>query len=480
MVRQPLAHPRLIPSIEQLLQRTHIRDLETRYGRNMILEVLREEVEIFRRKLATTSQKQEIQNISITDSEQVAEHIEQSLEDRLHHTFNRTLRTVINATGVIVHTNLGRAPLTVKAAHRIVEIATGYSNLEYNLEAGNRGARHVHSEALLCSLTGAQAALVVNNNAAAVLIMLSALAKGREVIVSRGELVEIGGGFRIPDMMLQSGAKIREVGTTNKTRVADYAAAINERSSMILRVHPSNFRIEGFTERPTLEALISIGRQFKLPVCEDLGSGNLLSYGYGKEIKNHAFLIEEPSVRSSINIGADVVCFSGDKLLGGPQAGIMVGRHEMLAQISKHPLMRALRVDKITYAALDATLLEYARGHAPTAIPVLQMINIPASNIENRARDISKQLQTSPRLKIAIINGLSTIGGGSSPGIKIPSRLLSVSTDTLRPNELEARLRHYNPPIIARIEHDQVLLDLRTVLPEQDQTLVEALTSLNG
>ena len=352
----------------------------------------------------------------------------------------------------------------------------GYSNLEYDLDEGRRSARDVHAETLLGRLTGAEAAVVVNNNAAAVLIMLSALATGGEVIISRGELVEIGGGFRIPDVMLQSGALLREVGTTNKTRAADYAAAIGERSALILRVHPSNFRIEGFTERPELEELVTLGRRFKVPVAEDLGSGNFMDWGLG--VGGRGSGVDEPVVRSSVDTGADVVCFSGDKLLGGPQAGIIVGRRDILGRIRTHPLMRALRVDKMTYAALEATLLEYARGRAHRTVPVASMIALSAAQIEDRARTVAERLRASTRVQVEIIDGVSTIGGGSAPGSEIPTRLLSVSVGTERPDALEARLRHSDPPIIGRIEHDRLLLDLRTVLPEQDQALTDALLEL--
>ena len=486
----PVVHFRLIPSIEQLRQREHVRALEARYGREAIVEALREEAAALRQRLTAWPAASGTPDASIVDTEQAAEQIERALQDRLRHAFESPLRSVINATGVIVHTNLGRAPLAASAAHRVAEIATGYSNLEYDLEAGRRGARDVHAEALLCRLTGAEAALVFNNNAAAVLIMLSALAAGREVIISRGELVEIGGGFRIPDVMLQSGALLREVGTTNKTRAADYSAAISERSAVILRIHPSNFRIDGFTERPALKDLVSIGHRFKVPVCEDLGSGNLLDWrpqarGRGPEAGGQGpgagalgSGMDEPLVRSSIDTGAGVVCFSGDKLLGGPQAGIIVGRRDLLGPIRKHPLMRALRVDKMTYAALDATLLEYARGRATETVPVARMLSLSAADIERRARAVAEPLQTSTRVRAAIVDGVSTIGGGSAPGAAIPTRLLSVSVGTERPDTLEARLRRYTPPIIARIEHDRLLLDLRTVLPEQDQVLAEALLTL--
>ena len=459
---------RFIPSIDQLRQRAPVRALEARYGRVATVEALREEANALRQRLASGEPGSEAR-ASIVDTEQAADQIERGLEHRLRHAFERPLRPVINATGVIVHTNLGRAPLAASAARRVAEIAQGYSNLEYDLDEGRRSARDVHAEALLGRLTGAEAAVVVNNNAAAVLIMLSALATGREVIISRGELVEIGGGFRIPDVMLQSGALLREVGTTNKTRVADYAAAIGERSALILRVHPSNFRIEGFTERPELEDLVTLGRRFKVPVAEDLGSGNFMDWGAG---------VDEPVVRSSIDTGADVVCFSGDKLLGGPQAGIIVGRRDILGRIQTHPLMRALRVDKMTYAALEATLLEYARGRAHETVPVASMIALSAAQIEDRARRVAERLRASTRVQVEIIDGVSTIGGGSAPGSKIPTRLLSVSVGAERPDALEARLRHSAPPIIGRIEHDRLLLDLRTVLPEQDQALTDALLEL--
>ena len=466
---------RFIPSIEQLRQRGPVRALEARYGRAATVEALREEAAALRQQLASGDPGPEAR-ASIVDAEEAAGRIERGLEHRLRQAFERPLRPVINATGVIVHTNLGRAPLAASAARRVAEIATAYSNLEYDLDEGRRSARDVHAETLLGRLTGAEAAVVVNNNAAAVLITLSALATGREVIISRGELVEIGGGFRIPDVMLQSGALLREVGTTNKTRAADYAAAIGERSALILRVHPSNFRIEGFTERPELEELVTLGRRFKVPVAEDLGSGNLMDWGLG--VGSRGSGVDEPVVRSSVDTGADVVCFSGDKLLGGPQAGIIVGRRDIVSRIRTHRLMRALRVDKMTYAALETTLLEYARGRAHQTVPVASMIALSAAQIEDRARTVAERLRASTRVQVEIIDGVSTIGGGSAPGSEIPTRLLSVSVGTERPDALEARLRHSDPPIIGRIEHDRLLLDLRTVLPEQDQALTDALVEL--
>ena len=339
----------------------------------------------------------------------VADRILDGAEARLERLFRSRLRSVINATGVILHTNLGRAPLAASALERIAEIGAGYASLEYDLARGARGRRDVHAEPLLCHLAGpnAQAAIVVNNNAAAVLLMLSALAQGREVIISRGELIEIGGGFRVPDVMRQSGATLREVGTTNRTRAADYAAAINDRTALILRVHPSNFVIEGFSARPTLEELTAIGRQFNVPVAEDLGSG-FFEGAAGRRVR-------QPTRRRTHGAG-ESACgrrrgrFSGDKLFGGPQAGIIAGRRDLVDAMRHHPLMRALRVDKLTYAALEATLVEHARGRAAETVPVIRMLAMKVDEIGARAAGIARQLTEA---RVDIIDGFSAIGGGS-------------------------------------------------------------------
>ena len=300
--------------------------------------------------------------------------------------------------------------------------------------------------------------------------MLTALASGHEVIVSRGELVEIGGGFRIPDVLAQSGACLREVGTTNRTRATDYASAINNRTGLLLRVHPSNFRIEGFAERPSLESLVAVGQQFGVPVVEDLGSGHLMS---------HDELSTEPTVRSSIETGVDVVCFSGDKLLGGPQAGVIVGREPMLEKVRNHALLRALRADKLTYAALNATLREYALGRAADAIPVIRMIKARPDEIERRARAAVATI-TSSTIKMEIIDGVSTVGGGSAPGSELATRLRVLTSSTISAEGFAAALRRLAPPVIGRIEQGRVVLDLRTVLPEQDEALASALGGLTG
>jgi L-seryl-tRNA(Ser) seleniumtransferase len=450
-----------IPSIEQLRQRPALRALEEEYGRAAIVTALREEASSVRSAAAAGREV----------PEDVAEAIVRAVPERLAALRAPSLRPVINATGVIVHTNLGRAPLSDTAIRRVTAIASGYSNLEYDLTAGGRGKRDVHAGRLIPSLTGAESAVVVNNNAAATLLALAALAAGREVVVSRGELVEIGGGFRVPDVMSQSGAILREVGTTNRTRVADYAAAVSDRTALILRVHPSNFRIEGFVERPRLADLVAVGRKLGVPVVEDQGSGYLNSDAAAPGLG------EEPSVQESIADGADLVMFSGDKLLGGPQAGIIAGREPLIAIIRQHPLMRALRADKMTYAALEATLQEYAAGRAPHSVPVARMLTLTEADIGARAARIIEQVGAASIALVAVA-GSSTVGGGSAPGSTLPTRLLAVTHPALSATALEARLRGWNPPIVARIEHDRLVLDLRTVLPEQDDTVAKALSAL--
>ena len=457
----------VIPSIEQLRQRDAVRRLETRFGRAAVVAALRAEAQSVRARLTDAAEP-------AADREAIARRIESSLARQLPAALSPSLRPVINATGVIVHTNLGRAPLGRPAVERLAAVA-GYANLEYDLDRGGRGSRGVHARALLRRLTGAEDAAVVNNNAAAVLLAVTALAAGREVLISRGELVEIGGGFRIPDVLRQSGALLREVGTTNRTRVADYAAAIGDRSALILRVHPSNFRIEGFTERPPLAALTALGRQFNVPIVEDLGSGNLLDRSAaGDGLRGW----DEPSVGASVKAGVAVCCFSGDKLLGGPQAGILVGRREHLQPIRRHPLTRALRADKLAYAALEATLLEHATGRAGRSVPVLAMIGATVDGLDARARRLAAGLTDAAGLSLAVGTGESTIGGGTTPGLTLPSRVLRVRLDGCSADGLEARLRGAAPPVIARIERDEVVLDLRTVQPGEDDTLAAVLARI--
>ena len=472
----------VIPSIEQLRQRPAVRALEARFGAAATVGALRAAAAEARRALASGA-----------DAEVVGA-IEQAAATQLAAAFRPSLALVINATGVVIHTNLGRAPLSAAAIERVADVARGYSSLEYDVDRGVRGRRDVHAEGLICRLTGAEAAVVVNNNAAATMIVLAALAAGREVIVSRGELVEIGGGFRVPDVMAQSGATLREVGTTNKTRAADYAAAITEKTALILRVHPSNFTIEGFTERPHLAELVAIGKKFNIPVAEDLGSGNVSDTGSGTASDTgsdtvsdtgsgtvsdtRSDTVSDPTVGATIAAGVDVCCFSGDKLLGGPQAGIIVGRQAPIDRIRKHPLMRALRVDKMTYAALEATLAEYVAGRARTTVPVQRMLTMTAAEIRVRADAVANAIRGNHGWRADVVKGASAVGGGSAPGVELPTWLVAIDKAGTTPDSLEAALRRQTPPIIARIERDRLLLDLRTVLPEQDSALVACIARL--
>jgi len=442
---------RIIPSIDILRKREGVRALEAAFGAEAAVEALRSGADAVRARLAAGE-----------DVADAADTIESMTRTALQGRARGSLRPVINATGVVIHTNLGRAPLADAAIERVTSLARGYSNLEYDLEKGARGSRTVHAESLITSITGAEAALVVNNNAAAIMLILAGLAAGREVVISRGELVEIGGGFRIPDVMRQSGALLREVGTTNRTRVTDYLASVSAATAMFLRVHPSNFRIEGFTERPALADLVGLARETNVPIVEDIGSGCLA-----------ADLAGEPSVQASIAAGVDLVCFSGDKLLGGPQCGIIAGRAALINKLRTHPLMRALRADKITFAMLEATLSEYRAGRAASTIPVQRMLHLSAEEIETRAQVLAETLAASG-WRVALVSGSSAVGGGSAPGLELPTVLLSIAKDGESADATERWLRSLDPPVIARIERDLVVLDLRTVLPDQD----EALTSL--
>lgn len=448
-----------IPSIEQLRQREAMGSLESEYGHAALVTALRVEVSALRERL------------SLGDtSEDVVGTIELAVRARLKAMVEPSLRAVINATGVVVHTNLGRAPLCEAAVARVASLAAGYTNLEYDVTAGCRGRREIHAERLLCHLTGAQAAVIVNNNAAAALISLTALAAGREVVISRGELVEIGGGFRVPDVLAQSGAMLREVGTTNRTRVDDYAAAISERTALILRVHPSNFRIEGFTERPSLHSLVALGQRFSIPVADDIGSG------YLNEPLPAGILRDEPSVIGSVRAGVDLVMFSGDKLLGGPQAGVLVGNEDCVRHVRRHPLMRALRVGKMTYAALEATLGEYACGRADDTVPVARMIALSIDAIGKRA-DVVQVALSRAGLDVEVTGGYSTVGGGSAPGTALPTRLVRLHHASLSADELQTALRRQPVPVISRIEDGRVILDLRTVQPGQDEQLIHMVSA---
>ena len=364
------------------------------------------------------------------------------------------LRRTINATGVIVHTNLGRAPLASIALERVSAVASGYSNLEYDLGEGGRGSRQDHVAPILRRLTGAEAALVVNNNAAAVLLALAALAEGREVLVSRGELIEIGDGFRIPDVLARSGARLREVGTTNRTRAADYERGIGPETALLLRVHQSNFRVVGFTEQPRLEELVRVGRAHGLPVVDDLGSGVLVE------------LEDEPSARDALAAGADLVCFSADKLLGGPQAGIVVGRGELVERLRRHPLQRAMRADKLTLAALEATLALYLDPERAAAeIPVLRMLAEPAEAVRARANRLAELVDGE------VEETLGRVGGGALPLAELPSFACAVE------EELAELLRHANPPVVAVVRDGRCLLDCRTIAEAEVDAVARSISA---
>ena len=407
-----------------------------------------------------------------------------AVERHLRQSLSYSLIPLINATGVILHTNLGRAPLAVAALDHVRDTAGAYSNLEFDAATGERGKRDIHVDRLFKQLVaedrGASAqstavsTIVVNNNAAAVLLALNSLAEGGEVIVSRGELVEIGGSFRIPDVMSKSQAALREVGTTNRTRIADYESAINERTRLLLRVHRSNFEITGFTEQPGLDELVALARRRNLPLMEDLGSGALIDL-------RSVGINGEPSVLDSLRAGVDIVTYSGDKLLGGPQAGVISGRADLVARMRSNSLFRALRVDKLTYAALEATLLAYVkRDH--DAVPVLRMMRLSKDEIERRAEAVVSAVESarvkSALLTLALVDGESVIGGGAAPSAVLPTRLIALTHANLGADDLNNRLRAATPPVIARVEDGRVLLDLRTVFPGQDAILATALSSL--
>jgi L-seryl-tRNA(Ser) seleniumtransferase len=386
------------------------------------------------------------------------------IEQRLQNWTMPTLRPVLNASGVVLHTNLGRAPLSQAALRAISLVSMGYSNLEYDLETGRRGSRAVHAEALLQRITGAEAALVVNNNAAAVLLALIALARRKVVVVARSQLVEIGGGFRVPDIMKQSGARLLEVGTTNRVHVSDLENALESNPALFLRAHRSNFAILGFTSEPTLEEMAGVAHKAGIPLIDDLGSGSLLDtarYGLG----------HEPTVQESLAAGADLVCFSGDKLLGGPQAGILAGRAELVAKCKKHPLARALRADKLCLAALSATLLHYLKDEAEQAIPVWRMISATTESLRERVQEWAARLGQGE-----VVTGESTVGGGSLPGETLPTCLLALSVKN--PNRLLARLRQSVPPVIARLADERLVCDARTILPEQEDEFLRILGSV--
>lgn len=440
-----------LPSVDRLLAGADA--LIARYGRDAVTDALRDEVNAARAAL-----------IDGSDADTVPDALLARAADALAALYAPTLRPVINATGVIIHTNLGRAPLSDAALQAMFDAAQGYSTLEFDLENGKRGSRTVHAEALIRQVTGAEAALVVNNNAAATVLMLAALAQGRQVIVSRGQLVEIGGGFRVPDIMRQSGAALIEVGTTNRTRARDYEAAVTPETAMLLRVHSSNFKQIGFTEETPLAEMHAIAARHGIVLADDLGSGALIDTAlYG--------LDHEPTVQESLAAGVDVVAFSGDKLLGGPQAGILAGKRAIIEVLKRHPLARAIRADKLCLAALTATLEHYRAGDALEKVPVWRMIASPLDALRETAVHWRDSLPA--YVKAAVIDGESTVGGGSLPGATLPTALLAL--DVPAPDAFMARLRATPTPVIARILNDRVVFDPRTVFQHQHAALLEAI-----
>ncbi len=475
---------RKLPSVDELLHHPELAVLAAGEGLASVTDAARAVLTRLRAEIAAARLDADTLDLALSG-------ISAAVERQVRQSLRYSLRPVINATGVILHTNLGRAPLAASALEHIRNASSAYSNLEFDTETGERGKRDVHVDRLFRKLLGSAHAeaglrpaqtgqspvstqsvvstIVVNNNAAAVLLALNTLAEGGEVIVSRGELVEIGGSFRIPDVMSKSNAALREVGTTNRTRVADYERAINDKTRMLLRVHRSNFQITGFTEQPAIEELVALAQRRNIPLMEDLGSGALFDL-------RSIGVSGEPGVLDSLRAGADVVSYSGDKLLGGPQAGILSGRSDLIARMRANSLFRALRVDKLTYAALEATLLAYLK-HDHDAIPALRMMHLSKEEIGLRAEAVATTARSSG-LSIEIIDGESVIGGGAAPSAVLPTRLLAVTREGLSADEISARLRSSEPPIIARVEEGRVLLDLRTVFPEQEQNVIAALRAL--
>jgi L-seryl-tRNA(Ser) seleniumtransferase len=456
---------RRLPSVDELLLRPRVAALCATLERGYAVESVRGVLAQIRLEITSGELSDE------TAIEPAA--LEQRVVSQVEAELAPSLQPVINASGVILHTNLGRAPLASAVIAELQRSSTHYSNLEYDLSAGARGKRDVHLSRLIERLTGAEAAIVVNNCAAAVLVTLAALARGGEVIVSRGELIEIGDGFRIPEIMEQSGAALREVGTTNRTRIADFENTINDRTRLLLRVHPSNFTVTGFTEKPEVAELIALGARRGLPVVEDLGSGCLVDLSPAG--------IHEPTARESVAAGFSLVLFSGDKLLGGPQAGIIAGKKELVAKVRRHPLFRALRVDKLTITAMESTLRAYLRA-AWDEIPTQRMIRATPESLAARSSELAEALRArldSRNARIDLVEGLSLVGGGSTPAQSLPTKLLRLTSSCFSAAQLEARLRKGScgVPVIARIEEDRLLIDLRTVFPEQEAVLAESLLS---
>ncbi len=456
---------RRLPSIGKLINQDEFRVLAEDYSRELVIQ-------------ATTALLDELRS-RLSSGQLTATELDRRLGDlcdrvrrKLESSLSPSLRPVVNATGVVVFTNAGRAPIAEQALKDLVLTAGRYSNLEYDLANGTRGHRDIHFESRVVRLLGCEAATVCNNAAAALLLILNALATGKKVLVSRGELIEIGGSFRLPAIMEKSGAILKEVGTTNKTKARDYADAIDDDTALILRVHPSNYQIVGFTVRPRLDELVEVARSRGIPLVHDAGSGYLFRTGLPA-------LEQEPVISESLAAGSDLICFSGDKLLGGPQAGLILGRKSLVGQIRKNPLMRAMRVDKLIYSALELTLKEYELGRFQDTLPVWRFLSLPVEVIRRRAEALVEGI-SSRHLAAELCEGFSLTGGGSAPEERIPTCLIALRSSAFSANELELHLRRFRTPILARIEDDRVLIDLRTVFPEQEELIVEALLEIGS
>lgn len=453
-----------IPSVDELLREKELERLASVYPRTAIVEGIREYLKEYRKHIMALEKEEDLSAVDNSD-------IVKGIAEKVHEMMRSNLINVINATGVVLHTNLGRSPLSSKLKDTLWNIAAKYSNLEMDLESGGRGSRHSHVEELICRITGAQAAMVVNNNAAAVMLVLSTMAKGMEVVVSRGQLVEIGGSFRVPDVMEQSGASLVEVGTTNKTHLSDYEKAVNENTAALMKVHTSNYRILGFTSEVESEELVALGRKLGLPVIEDLGSGMLM------ELTEFG-LPYEPTVQHAVKAGMDVVTFSGDKMLGGPQAGIIVGSKEYVDKMKKNPLARAIRIDKLTLAALEGTLRLYLdKDLALNEIPVLRMLSYSSEELGKRAKRLGVRLKKSigDMGAIGIEDEFSEVGGGSMPLHKMPTKVVAVKPKTVSLAGLEEKLRAYKVPVVARISRDRLILDIRTIMDDEYKIIESAL-----
>jgi L-seryl-tRNA(Ser) seleniumtransferase len=457
---------RTLPAVDELLRHPQIQNFLKIHPKARVVDSIRTVLEVNRQAILRSTDDREVASQTLARERWIP-----AIEAEIANAARLSLRPVINATGVVLHTNLGRAPLTTEALRHLAEIASGYSNLELDLDTGERGSRYEHVEKILCRISGAESALVVNNNAGAVLLALNTLADGKEVIVSRSQLVEIGGSFRIPDVMKKSGAKLIEVGTTNRTHLQDYEEAIGANTALLLKVHSSNFRILGFTAEVSLKDLVHLGRRKGLVVMEDLGSGAFVDFSaYGME--------KEPTVQEALQAGVDVLTFSGDKLLGGPQGGILLGNKALLDRIRKNPLNRALRIDKLTLAALESTLRAYLEGEKVwQTLPVLSMLSCPVREIAARAKRLQRKLarEVADLCRVSLKDENSQVGGGALPLQLLPTRVLALQPLNISAARLEEKLREGDPPILSRVKEEEVLLDLRTVARQEEEPLLHGI-----